>query len=181
MASFVDLPTVGTLRLDRTLECAVHAAWDELMPTAKAGSIQVEYRIEGDGFLQYLKIWASTKKGYWNLVCEQWMTAAWSHVPGLQFSEGYYSEALAHFLEIIARHQKVFISVSGTGRNGSLQISPPTEGERREARRLIADVAAVLGSTPVEQLVTAWTDAPNGRSGGRLRTTAKAVTEGDLV
>lgn len=159
MASFVDLPTVGTLRLDRTLEAALQAAWDELMATAKAGSIQVEYRIEGDGSLQYLKILASTTRGYWDLVCEQWMTAAWSHAPGLQFSEGYYSESLAHFLEIIARHQKVFINVSGGGRNGSLQISPPTEEESREARRLIADVVAVLGASPVEQLVTAWTDA----------------------
>lgn len=159
MASFIDLPTVGTLRLDRTLVGAVQAAWDELMPTAKAGSIQVEYGVEGDGSLQYLKILASTKRGYWNLVCEQWITAAWSHVPGLQFSEGYYSESLAHFLEIIARHQKEFISVSGTGRNGSLQICPPTGEESREARRLIADVVAVLGASPVEQLVTAWTEA----------------------
>ena len=164
MAGFVDLPLVGTLRFDRTLAGAIQAVWDELMPTAKAGSIQVEYRIEGDGFLQYVKIFASTEWGYWNLVCEQWITAAWSHVPGLQFSKGYYSESLAHFLEIIARHQKVFINVSGEGRNGSLQISPPTEEESREARRLTADVVAVLGSTPVEQLVTAWTEAQTEKS-----------------
>ena len=169
MASFVDLPTSGTSRLDRALEGAVRAAWDELMPTAKAGSIQVEYRVESDGSLQYLKILASTNWGYWNLVCEQWMTAVWSHVPGLQFSKGYYSESLAHFLEIIARHQKVFISVSGTGRNGSLQISPPTEDENREARCLIADVVAILGASPVEQLVTAWTEAQTEETAARLR------------
>ena len=157
MAGFLDLPTVGTLRLARTLEGAVLAVWDELMPTAKAGSIQVEYRVEGDGSLQYLKIWASTKRGSWNLVCEQWILAAWSHVPGLQFSEGFYSEALAHFLEIVARHPKVFTSLSGTDRNGLLQISAPTEEGSREARHLIADAVAALGSTPVEQLVTAWT------------------------
>ncbi len=159
MASFVDLPAVGTLQLDHTLEGAVQASWNELMPTAKAGSIQVEFQVEDDGGLQYLKVWASTKRGYWNLVCEQWITPGWSHVPGLQFCEGYYSEALAHFLEIIARHQKVFISLSGTDRNGLLLISPPTEDESRQARRLIADVAAALGASPVEQLVTAWTQA----------------------
>lgn len=164
MASFVDLPKVGTSRLDRILEGAVQAAWDDLMPAAKAGSIQVEYRIEADGSLQYLKIWASTKRGCWNLVCEQWITAAWSHVPGLQFSKGYYSESLGHFLEIVARHQKVFISVSGTGRNGLLQIFRPTEDESREARRLIADVVAVLGASPVEKLVTAWTEAQTEES-----------------
>lgn len=61
MAGFVDLPLVGTLRFDRTLAGAIQAVWDELMPTAKAGSIQVEYRIEGDGFLQYVKIFASRR------------------------------------------------------------------------------------------------------------------------
>lgn len=160
MAGFAVLPTVGTLRLDQALEGAVQASWNDLMPAGVAGSIQVEYGMESDGFLQYLKIFASTKWGYWNLVCEQWITTAWSHVPGLQFSKGYYSESLAHFLEVIARHQKGFINVSGEGRNGSLQISPPTEEESREARRLIAEFTAVLGSSPVEQLVTAWTDAP---------------------
>jgi len=157
--SFADLPAVGTLRLDRTLESAVQASWNELMPVTDTASIQVEYRIESDGALQYLRIWASTKRGYWNLVCEQWITAAWSHVSGLQFSEGYYSEALGRFLEIVARHQRAFHNVSGTCRNGLLLISPPTEDESREARCLIADVIAVLGSSPVEQLVAAWTEA----------------------
>jgi len=157
--SFADLPTVRTLRLDRAVESAVQASWNELMPVTESGSIQIEYRIESDESLQYLRIWVSTKRGYWNLVCEQWITAAWSHVPGLQFSEGYYSEALAHFLEIVARHQRAFHSVSGTCRNGSLQISPPTEDESRQARRLIADVIEVVGSSPVEQLVAACTEA----------------------
>lgn len=159
MASFVDLPTVGTLRLDRALEAAVQAWWHELMPTADAGMIQVEYRIESDGSLQYVKILAPTASRGWKLVCEQWITAAWSHVPGLQFSEGYDSEALAHFLEIIARQPKVLVSISGTGRNGWLHIPPPTEDEIRDARRLVAEVIAVLGSSPVERLVTAWTEA----------------------
>jgi len=129
------------------------------MPVAESGSIQIEYRIESDGSLQYLRIWVSTKRGYWSLVCEQWITAAWSHVPGLQFSEGYYSEALAHFLEIVARHQSAFHNVSGTCRNGSIQISPPTDGESRLAHCLMADVIAALGSSPAEQLVAAWTEA----------------------
>lgn len=118
--------------------------------------MRVEYGLASDGSMQYLKIWASTTRGYWNLICEQWMTTAWSHVPGLRFSTGYYSESLAHLLEIIARHHDVLMTVSGEHRNGSLQISPPTEEESREARRLTADVVAVLGASPVEQLVAAW-------------------------
>src|ERR1051325_4629496 len=134
--SFADLPNVGTLRLDRALESAVQVSWNDLMSVAESGSIHLEYRIESDGSLQYLKIWASTRRGYWNLVCEQWITSAWLHSPGLHFFDGYYSEGLAHFLEIVARHQGTFIGVSGTCRCGSLHTSQPTEDESREARRL---------------------------------------------
>ena len=157
MANFADLPTVGTLRLDRTLEAAVQASWNELMPSAEAGAIQIEYRVESDGALQYLRILGSTTRGYWNLICEQWMTASWSHVPGLLFSGNHYSENLAHLLEIVARRRDAFVNVSGTSRNGSLYISPPSEDERRIALRLVADVFTDLGSSPVEQLITAWT------------------------
>ena len=162
MATFAEVATAGTLRFDDALKSALQASWNELMPDGARGAIQVEYGIANDGTLQYVKIWESTKRGYWNLVCEQWTTDAWSHVPGLQFSNGYYSEFLARFLELVARHQDILINVPGGTGNGSLQISPPTDREIREARSLTTDVVAVLSASHVEQLVRAWTEKQTG-------------------
>jgi hypothetical protein len=151
----------GSMRLDRTLEALVEAHWDELMPVAGGGWIQVEYRTGSDGLLQYLKIWASMTRGRWDLVCEQWTTAAWSHVPGLQFSPGYYSEGLGHALEVVSRHQKTFAQLAGPDQNGLLPISAPQEDERRAAKSWMTEVLATLGSSPTEELVTAWTGGKN--------------------
>jgi hypothetical protein len=157
MTKLVNLPPAGTMRLDRVLEAAVQAHWNELMPAEDAGSIQVEYRTESDASLQYLKIWASTARGHWDLVCEQWITAAWSHVPGLQFCSGYYSKAFGRLLEVVTRHQSAFVELSGPCRDGMIQVSAPAEDERRAAESWIAEVLAGLSSSPAEQLVTAWT------------------------
>ena len=145
------------LRLDHTLEAALKAHWNELMPETDAGLIQVEYRTEKDGNLQYLKIWASTDRSGWNLICEQWVTAAWSQVPGLQFSPGYYSKGLGRVLEVISRNQNAFTTPADSEQNGRLQVSAPAEEERRTAENCVAEVLASLGSSPTEQLVTAWT------------------------
>jgi hypothetical protein len=157
MATLAYLPAVGTLQLDRTLESIVQVHWNELMPAEDVGQVQVEYHADSDGRLQYMKIWASTARGQWHLVCEQWMIAAWSHVPGLQFSPPYYSEALGRALELVARHQNAFAPLARARGNGLLQISPPTEDERRAAQDFISEVLAGLGSSATEKLVTSWT------------------------
>jgi len=167
LENVVDLmnrPEVGTMRLDRILADVVQAHWNELMPAENTGSVQVEYRTESDASLQYLKIWASTSRGYWHLVCEQWVTAAWSHVPGLQFFSDYYSEALGRLLEVVTRHQGAFLPLSEPCRDGMVQVSAPSEDERRAAENRIAEVLAGLSSSPAEQLVTAWTARPTGET-----------------
>src|SRR5512142_112978 len=168
MADVEDLRAVETLQLDRTLESIVQVHWNALMPAKNAGQIQVEYRTDSDGRLQYLKIWASTERGRWDLVCEQWITAAWSHVPSLRFSPRYYSEALGRTLEVVARHQNAFAPPAGARRDALLQISPPTADERQTAQEFLTEVLAGLGASATEQLVTSWT----GRNG-----TSTAVSE----
>jgi hypothetical protein len=159
----MNLPAVGTMRLDRILQDAVQAHWNELMPAEDDGWVHIEYRTESDASLQYLKIWGSTTRGCWHLICEQWMTTAWSHVPGLQFFSDYYSEGLGRVLEVVTRHQSAFLPLEPC-QNGMIQVSPPTKEERRTAESWIAEVLARLSASPAEQLVTAWTARQTGET-----------------
>lgn len=157
MTTIVHSPANGSLQLERTLESIVQVHWNELMPAEDAGKIKVEYGIESDGRLQFLKIWASTLAGRRELVCEQWVAAS-SHVSGLQFSPPYYSEALGRALEVVARHQNAFAPLAVARRDGLLHIVAPTQDERRAAQQFISEVLAGLGSSATEKLVTSWTE-----------------------
>jgi len=86
--------TNAALRLDQALEAAVVAHWNELMPgTAARGAMEIVYGTAIDHTLDYLKVFSSENRGYWNLVCEYWLKSLWSHSVGLTFvSETYSTE-----------------------------------------------------------------------------------------
>jgi hypothetical protein len=140
MPNLMNLP--GSIRIDSILESAVQACWTELMPAADAGAIQIEHGAQSDDSLQYLKFWSSTKRGHWELICEQWFTAAWAHLPGLQFFGGHHSENFGRALEAVARSQSAFAKGSGQGRGGFILVTPPTEDERQAAEIRIAEIVS---------------------------------------
>lgn len=126
-----DLQPMQTAQLENPLKYAVVQSWDELMPNSNTGLIQIDYQTGQDGSLDFFKIWASTIRGHWDLVCEFWMKPLWSHEIGLNFSEGYHSEELARTLKLMMGHEEAFSKLPVP--SGLIQISPPTQEERRQA------------------------------------------------
>src|SRR5437660_4891135 len=108
--------------------------WKDLIHSSKEGSVHVEYGTAPEPSLQYLKIWLSTTRGTWDLICEYWMSRGSSRVPavGLTFSNGYYSEDLAKMLEHMMQHQDGLPnSLSGESGVNLIQVQSPTDGDRR--------------------------------------------------
>jgi hypothetical protein len=114
--------------LEQMLEAATVASWKELTNGAQPELIHIEYNFAG-GTLDDLRIWSSTTRGHWLLICEYWMSASDSHNSGMRFDNGYHSEGLAHTLEFVMQHQNSFALPPKLGRPGLLQIPRPTEAE----------------------------------------------------
>lgn len=143
MIAIPNLPTAA-LGLDRALENAVILGWNELMPTATAGVIHIDYHTGPERSLEYLKLWASSEWGYWNLVCEYWARSLWSHVPGLSFGKGYGAGNFSHRLESVMQHEAAFAKLPH--QDGSIQVYPPTESEQTAAGNWMTGAFAELGS-----------------------------------
>jgi hypothetical protein len=148
MTAIVDTKPIPTDRLDHALESAVIQSWDELMPTSPEGLIQIEYQTGDNGSVEFLKIWASTIRGHWNLVCELWMLPLWSHATGLSFSNDYHSAAFAHTLELVMGHESAYSKLPD--QHGLIQVSPPKKEGRREAEHWTSAAFDHLGSVRVE-------------------------------
>jgi hypothetical protein len=133
MSGIISTETMQDTGLDRALEYAVIQSWDDLMPNPSSGLIHLEYQIGEDGSLDYLTVWASTLRGYWNLICELWMRPLWSHVRGLRFENDYHSEKFARTLHWVMEHESLLKKTSS--KHGLIQIYPPTAEERSEAKR----------------------------------------------
>ncbi|HWR14786.1 MAG TPA: hypothetical protein VN577_08145 [Terriglobales bacterium] len=118
-----------TAQLDCALQSAVAQNWDELMPDSKSGLIHIEYQTGHDGSLDFMLIWASTVRGYWNLVCEFWLRPLWFHTIGLRFSNNYYSAAFARTLQYLMGEEGAFAKLPD--KHGLIQVYPPKE-ERRD-------------------------------------------------
>jgi hypothetical protein len=83
--------------------------------------------ITSSGSVEFMKVWASTTRGYWDLVCEHWMHARGSCGSGLRFANGYKSEGLERVLESIMRHQEIFLVGTPPGTDRMIQVPPPTK------------------------------------------------------
>jgi hypothetical protein len=136
------------LSLDQALRYAVIQSWDELMPQASDGSIQIEYQNANDSELQYLKLWKSTALGRWDLVAEFWEKAMWGNSAGLRMGKEYLQSAgTVWILEFVLEHQANFTSLAGT--TGVLQIFAPTPAERAQAAAWIEVACGQFGVVPV--------------------------------
>ncbi len=153
MTNTISSPTIPTVRLDRALEYAVIQSWDELMPDPASGLIHVEYQTASDNSLDFLKIWSSTLRGHWSLVCEYWMRPLWSHATGMRFGDDYFSETFARTLEFLMKHDNSFAKLPD--RNGLIQVYPPTPEQRSEVERWRTVAFGDQGSSSVKPSVAA--------------------------
>lgn len=141
-----------TLQLECALQSAVAQNWDELMPDSKSGLIHIENQNGDDGSLDFLLIWASSVRGYWDLVCQFWVRPLWSHTVGLLFSNNYHSETLAHTLKSLMGQEGTFAKLPG--KHGLIQVYPPKE-EQRDISCWTSVVTSHPGFIPAEQPVAA--------------------------
>ena len=132
--------------IDRILECAVALNWDALAQTNGAIALQVEYRIGSGQSLDYLKLWSSTMRGVWHLVCEYWMQSSSTHESGTTFTGGSYSCDFTWMLDAIMQHQAAFIHGSSDFMDGLVQIKRPTDSDLASARADMNDALGRVGS-----------------------------------
>ena len=76
------LPAIDSIHIDAVLSDAIVLNWSDLMPELTSGLIHIEYHVEPLGSVEYMKVWASTIRGSWSLICEHWMRWDDSHQVG---------------------------------------------------------------------------------------------------
>jgi hypothetical protein len=131
-----DLESKARGRIDQILESAVVLSWKDLLRSSPTAVVQVEYATAPQPSLQYLKMWLSTTRGRWDLVCEYWMSAGTTSIPaiGLTFSNGHYSAHLARMLEVVMPHRNgIPNSLAGNTAVKLIVVHPPTENDRQQA------------------------------------------------
>ena len=124
------LPEVACIQLDAILGDAVTLKWSDLMPEPASGLIHVEYHVGPHGSVGFLKIWASTTRGYWDLVCDYFMCSGATAKRGFRFANGYKSEGLQRMLESIIQHPEILIVGTPPGADRMVQVYPPTDEDR---------------------------------------------------
>jgi hypothetical protein len=107
------------------------------MPKLTSGLIHIEYHVEPLGSVEYMRVWASTVRGSWSLICEHWMRWSASHLSGLEFSNGYASNTLARMLDTIMQHQEIFLVGAAPGKDRMIQVYPPADADRAAAGRMM--------------------------------------------
>jgi hypothetical protein len=131
------LPVVKSMEMDEILADALVLNWGDVMPEPTSGLIHIEYHVEALGSVEFVKVWASTIWGYWNLVCEHWMRWNTYHQGGLNFSNGYKSDELSGMLDQIMQHQEIFLLSAAPCGDRMIQVSPPTDSERIAASNMM--------------------------------------------
>jgi hypothetical protein len=131
MTAMPYLPMVAKPSLELALEDAVVLSWNELMPTATSGVINIEYHTSPEYLMEYLKVWASSDRGYWTMICEYWKCSLWSHIPGISFGKGYGPGDFSRRLENVMQHENDFDMASQQDR--LIQVSSPKPNEHSTA------------------------------------------------
>ena len=103
------------------------------MPERTSGLIHIEYHVEPLGAVEFVKVWASTIRGYWKLICEDWRRWDPSQSSGPHFRNGYKSDGLNKMLDTIMQHQEVFLVGAAPGKDRMIQVGPPTDADKTAA------------------------------------------------
>jgi len=127
MVAVPNLQTVESIPFDEALADAVVLNWADLMPEPGSGLIHIEYHVEPRGAVEFVKVWASTIRGEWNLICEHWMPTNASHGSVTRRAE---SAGLERMLQTVLQHREMFLVGTAPGSDRMIQVFPPTEPER---------------------------------------------------
>jgi hypothetical protein len=121
------------MELDKVLQYAVIAAWEDLATVSRPCSARVEYLFEPGTALDYLSVWSVRAGGEQFLVCDYWTWASSVHPSGVRFRNGHCSDQLAQSLDLIMNNQDRFTRPADAGRYGLILIYPPAEDARPRA------------------------------------------------
>ena len=113
-------------------------SWIDLLQGDKPGLIHVDYCFSANGSVDSLKLWLSTVRGHWHLVCEYGMTVSTYHPTVVRFEQGYQSAELVRNLKFIMRHQDRLQLALNHGCHGLLLVCAPTRQETETASAAIA-------------------------------------------
>lgn len=145
----VTTPAAPTgIQIDQLLESAVILSWDELLKSSPRGLVHVEYGTAPEPSLQYVKIWLSTRRGSWNLICEYWISSGFKNVPsvGLTFSNGFHSAMLAEILDATMCTRPGFMgSLSGDSSVSLIIVHSPTKDQLQKAHEYMTEAYQRFG------------------------------------
>ena len=110
--------------LDQVLESAVVINWNDLIRGSNPALIHLEYHIGEAGFIDNLRIWSSTARGYWSLVCQCLIDPDLSCT--VNFRNGYEARDLGKSLQTIMKRQAEFPYKSTVDTNHLVQVGQPT-------------------------------------------------------
>lgn len=116
------MPDVGN-----ALQSAVKMNGEDLLHGDTSGLFHIMYVASVTGALDYLEVWSSTLRGYWDLTCRYWMSAVGVHAAGVRFEPGFESEGLARNIEFVMQHQEVFSPMPTLLPVGLLQVQLPLQ------------------------------------------------------
>ncbi len=136
----------ATNAIDRVLQSAVCSNWKELSTNSSPMAMRLEYRIGSKRSLEHLKLWSSTSRGYWKLVCEYAIQTDTAHRRGITFTEPNCSPGLARMLDAIMHHQEVFSPVRAALDDGLVQIAAPDAAQFAGAKRHIVEALVRITS-----------------------------------
>jgi len=128
------------IQLEHVLESAVILSWNEL--GSDSTMVHVEYATAPEPCLQYLKIWRSTKRAKWDLICEYWISAGAAGAPhiGLTFGSGHHSPRLTKILHSVLQHQGgIPDALFGETKLNLIVVGLPTPQERLSATRYMSE------------------------------------------
>lgn len=120
---------VESIPLDEALAEVVVLSWNDLMPEPGSGLIHIEYHVEPPGSIEFVKVWASTIRGEWNLICEYWMGPGGSRESGLRLVGKYKSAGLELLLQSVLQNRGIFLPGTVSPGDHMIQVSPPTDSE----------------------------------------------------
>ena len=138
MTNALPSPPALDIQLDRILENAVAVNWKDLVQAPTGGLLQIEYHVGEGGSVGGLKMWCSTARGYWSLICDYSIHPGWSNGP--RFSNGFHSRDLGRLLESIMMNQELFRHGAEPNSNVLVQVGPPTSEESAIAKRQLTEI-----------------------------------------
>ena len=125
--------------LDHILESAVVINWSDLVRGAIPGLVHVEYPIAEERLIDDVRIWSSTARGYWSLVCHCSIDPDVSCT--LHFRNGYQDGDFGNLLLAIMKRQGEFLHKRNANANYLVQVRPPSVDVLASAKTSIDTVA----------------------------------------